>query len=83
VEFVFTYGLALVAMGLLDAAKKSEEWEKDEAICRERIQQAAAGVARVIVPLCLTLPKKLAKAALLAERQFQRWAGLLPGRAPR
>jgi hypothetical protein len=61
VEFVFKYGLALIAMGLLDAAKKTPEWEKDEAACREYIQVAAAGVGRVIVPLCLTLPKRLPK----------------------
>jgi hypothetical protein len=63
VEFVFKYGLALIAMGLLDAAKKTEEWSANEVECRERISKAAAGVARVIVPLCLTLPKKLPKAA--------------------
>lgn len=61
VEFVFKYGLALTAMGLLDAAKKTSEWTSNEALCRERIQQSAAGIARVIVPLCLSLPKKLPK----------------------
>jgi hypothetical protein len=63
VEFVFKYGLALTAMGLLDAVKKTPEWTADEASCRERIQQSAAGIARVIVPLCLSLPKKLPKPA--------------------
>jgi hypothetical protein len=63
VEFVFKYGLALIAMGLLDAAKKTAEWEKDESGCRKSIQDAALGIGRVIVPLCLTLPKKLPKAA--------------------
>jgi hypothetical protein len=63
VEFVFKYGLALTAMGLLDAMKKTPEWTKDEAGCRQGIQQSAAGVARVIVPLCLSLPKKLPKPA--------------------
>jgi hypothetical protein len=63
VEFVFKYGLALIAMGLLDAAKKTDEWEKDEKGVRDRVSKAAAGVGRVIVPLCLTLPKKLPKAA--------------------
>ncbi len=63
VAFVFKYGLALVAMGLLDAAKKTEEWSTNEVECRERISRSAAGVGRVIVPLCLTLPKKLPKAA--------------------
>jgi hypothetical protein len=63
VEFVFKYGLALTAMGLLDAMKKTPEWTNDEAGCRERIQQSAAGIARVIVPLCLSLPKKLPKPA--------------------
>jgi hypothetical protein len=63
VEFVFKYGLALVAMGLLDAAKKTSDWVADEVGCRERIAQSATGVARVIVPLCLTLPQKLPKAA--------------------
>jgi hypothetical protein len=63
VEFVFKYGLALIAMGLLDAAKKTDEWTKDEVGVRDRISKSAAGVGRVIVPLCLTLPKKLPKAA--------------------
>jgi hypothetical protein len=63
VEFVFKYGLALIAMGLLDSARKTEEWSTNEVECRERISNAAAGVARVVVPLCLTLPKKLPKAA--------------------
>lgn len=63
VEFVFKFGLALITMGLLDAAKKTAEWGIDEAGCRKRIEEAAAGAARVIVPLCLTLPKKLPKAA--------------------
>jgi hypothetical protein len=61
VAFVFKYGLALAAMGLLDAAKKSEEWKTDEAGCRKRIQETTVGIARVIVPLCLSLPKKLPK----------------------
>jgi hypothetical protein len=62
VAFVFKYGLALTAMGLLDSAKKTEEWKTDEAGCRARIQETAKGIARVIVPLCLSLPKKLPKA---------------------
>jgi hypothetical protein len=61
VEFVFKYGLALAAMGLLDAAKKSEKWKTDEDGCRRRIEETAVGIARVIVPLCLSLPKKLPK----------------------
>lgn len=63
VEFVFKYGLALIAMGLLDSAKKTTEWSTSEVECRERISASAAGVGRVIVPLCLTLPKKLPRAA--------------------
>jgi hypothetical protein len=61
VAFVFKYGLALTAMGLLDAAKKTEAWKDDEAGCRQRIQETTIGIARVIVPLCLSLPKKLPK----------------------
>jgi hypothetical protein len=61
VAFVFKYGLALVAMGLLETAKKSEQWKQDEAGCRKRIEETTTGVARVIVPLCLSLPKKLPK----------------------
>lgn len=61
VEFVFKYGLALIAMGLLDSAKKTAEWADDQAGCRDRIAKSAAGVGRVIVPLCLTLPQKLPK----------------------
>jgi hypothetical protein len=61
VEFVFKYGLALTAMGLLDAVKKTPDWQANEAECRERIEQTAAGMGRIIVPLCLSLPKKLPK----------------------
>jgi hypothetical protein len=50
-------------MGLIDAAKKTTEWSTNEVECREQISKSATGVARVIVPLCLTLPKKLPKAA--------------------
>ncbi len=57
VHFVFKFGLALITMGLIEAAKKTQEWENDEVSCRERIQDAAAGIGRVIVPLCLTLRK--------------------------
>jgi hypothetical protein len=63
VVFVFKYGLALAAMGLLDKTKKTEEWKTKEAECRTRIQDSVAGIARVIVPLCLSLPKKLPKPA--------------------
>ena len=62
VEFVFKYGLALAAMGLLDSVRSTPEWESDQAGCRDRVQQMAKGVARVIVPLCLSLPKNLPKA---------------------
>jgi len=61
VAFVFKYGLALTVMGLLDAAKKTEAWKTDEEGCRKRIQETAVGIGRVIVPLCLSLPKKLPK----------------------
>lgn len=64
VEFVFKYGLALTVMGLLDGAKRTEEWKNDQATCRLRIQDSAAAIARVIVPLCLSLPAKLPKAKL-------------------
>ncbi len=63
VEFVFKYGLALIAMGLLETAKQTEAWKTDEELCRKNIEEHCAGVARVIVPLCLTLPQKLPKVA--------------------
>jgi hypothetical protein len=63
VEFVFKYGLALIAMGLLENAKQTKEWKENEEQCRKNIQEHCAGVARVIVPLCLTLPQKLPKVA--------------------
>jgi predicted NAD/FAD-binding protein len=50
-------------MGLLDAVKKTPDWQTDEGGCRDRIAQNTAGIARVIVPLCLSLPKKLPKAS--------------------
>ena len=61
VTFVFKYGLALTAMGLLDSAKRTEEWNTNESGCRTQIEESAKGIARVIVPLCLSLPKKLPK----------------------
>jgi hypothetical protein len=61
VEFVFKYGLALTIMGLLDNAKRSEQWERDDFACRQQIEDMATGIARVIVPLCLSLPKNLPK----------------------
>jgi len=61
VSFVFKYGLALTAMGLLDAIKKTDEWDSEEAECRSKIEESVKGIARVIVPLCLSLPKKLPK----------------------
>ena len=66
VEFVFKYGLALTVMGLLDSAKKTEEWTADQATCRKRIEESAAAIARVIVPLCLSLPNKLPKSKMAA-----------------
>jgi hypothetical protein len=61
VEFVFKYGLALTVMGLLDQAKQLPDWQEKQAGHRDRIQQNAIGIARVIVPLCLSLPSKLPK----------------------
>lgn len=66
VEFVFKYGLALTVMGLLDSAKKTEEWKVDQAAYRQRIQDSATAIARVIVPLCLSLPNKLPKSKMVA-----------------
>lgn len=66
VEFVFKYGLALTVMGLLDSAKKTEDWANDQASCRKRIEESAAAIARVIVPLCLSLPHKLPKSKMAA-----------------
>jgi hypothetical protein len=61
VTFIFKYGLALIAMGLIESAKKTEEWKKDDSRPRKTIQESVKGIARVIVPLCLSLPKKLPK----------------------
>lgn len=66
VEFVFKYGLALVAMGLLDSSKRTTDWTTNQSECRKRVEETAEGVARVIVPLCLSLPKKLPKSKLAA-----------------
>lgn len=67
VDFVFKFGLALIVMGLLDAAKKTPRWNADEAGCRGEIAVIATGVARVIVPLCLSLPQKLPKPQKFAK----------------
>ena len=61
VEFVFKYGLALSVLALIDKAKRTTEWKDNQALCREQIEDTAGGIARVIVPLCLSLPKKLPK----------------------
>jgi hypothetical protein len=45
------------------AAKRTPAWQVDEEKCRKSIEEHSAGVGRVIVPLCLTLPQKLPKAA--------------------
>lgn len=62
VSFVFKYGLALAAMSLLEHAKQSPKWAVNETECRDEVQAAVAGLARVIVPIALSLPKKLPKA---------------------
>lgn len=59
VEFIFKYGLALIALSLIDAAKKTEEWKADQAAIQTQIERMVAGAAKVIVPLCLSLPKKI------------------------
>jgi len=61
VDFVYKYGLALCAMGLLDSERESDEWKENDAECRDRIARQMRGLARVIVPLCLALPKNLPK----------------------
>ena len=61
VNFVFKYGLALTALSLVDHAKRSEDWKENQSKSREGIESTVAGIARVIVPLCLSLPKKLPK----------------------
>src|SRR5690606_16688279 len=48
VSFVFKYGLALAVLALLDKAKKNEDWKAKESSCRSQIEEAAAGIARVI-----------------------------------
>lgn len=63
VAFIFKYGLALAIMGLLDSMKQTPAWEKEETECREQVENMATGIAKVIVPLCLSLPKNLPKAA--------------------
>ena len=61
VSFVFKYGLALTALSLVDQAKRTDKWKSEQSECRERIEMTVAGIARIIVPLCLSLPKKLPK----------------------
>ncbi|MBK7952315.1 MAG: hypothetical protein IPK00_27075 [Deltaproteobacteria bacterium] len=62
VEFVFKYGLALLAMSMIDRARETEKWDEDEPDCRKEIGQTVSDLSRVIVPLCLNLPQKLPKA---------------------
>lgn len=61
VSFVFKYGLALAAMGLIENAKKTPEWANDESAVRSRIEETIVGLSRVMVPLCLSLPRNLPK----------------------
>ena len=63
IQFVFKYGLALIAMGLLDTATRTDDWKSDPDKIRDGISKSSEGIARVIVPLCLSLPSKLPKAA--------------------
>ena len=67
VEFVFKYGLALVAMGMLSKLKGTPQWESDNPACRTQVENMAEGIARVIVPLCLSLSKNLPKAKASAS----------------
>jgi hypothetical protein len=61
VDFVYKYGLALATMGLLDYERQTEDWRDNDADCRKRIAAQMTGIARVIVPLCLSLSKNLPK----------------------
>jgi len=61
VEFVYMYGLSLLAMALIDKHKTTDRWEEDEAECRQEIGATVSNMARVIVAVCLNLPKKLPK----------------------
>lgn len=61
VEFVYKYGLALIVMAMVESEKDTSEWAEDEAGIRESIGDRVSGLARVIVPLCLTLPNKIPK----------------------
>ncbi len=61
VEFVFTYGLALAVMGMLDAVRNTDAWKSDPATCKDGIHRAGYGLARIIVPLSLSLSSKLPK----------------------
>ncbi|MFN8694936.1 MAG: hypothetical protein ACK5YB_04325 [Burkholderiales bacterium] len=61
VTFVFKYGLALAAMGQIEAIKQTPLWKTNETECLEQVNAATAGLARVIVPICLSLPKNLPK----------------------
>jgi hypothetical protein len=57
VEFVFKYGLALITMGLLDTATKTDDRKTDPNKIRDGISKSSEGIARVMV--CLSLPSKL------------------------
>jgi hypothetical protein len=61
VDFVYKYGLALATMGLLDYERTTDAWKENDAECRKRLAEQMSGLARVIVPLCLALPKNLPK----------------------
>lgn len=61
VDFVYKYGLALIVMGMVETEKKKSEWAEDEAGVRQAIGERVSGLARIIVPLCLTLPNKIPK----------------------
>jgi hypothetical protein len=59
VDFIYKYGLALATMGLLDHERHTPHWKENEPDCRERIALQMNGLARVIVPLCMSLPKNI------------------------
>lgn len=57
VDFVFKYGLALATLAMVDHDHRAKTW--DPAKSPDRIHEAVRALARVVVPLCLTLPRKL------------------------
>jgi hypothetical protein len=65
VEFVFKYGLALITMGLLDTATKTDDWKTDPDKIRDGISKSSAGIC---ASDCVFVPARQASQSRLKRQ---------------